>query len=177
MSFWGLSNEGSVAMKSFLQGSLLGPVLMGLLLLSGCSRQEESLLMVPQLRPPAGRQLLVYNLDIPRGTYRTLHLAGSVLDLDIKNYCDSDVLVILRFYDKDGKFCGIGDLRPTNAFKEKAGSMFLAGGGGERRFSRKVRIPVAAVRVEIGMARYAGGKDRNVELHDFKEIAGLDSLE
>ena len=159
----------------FVRGLIFWPILM-MILLSGCY-QKVSLLSLPSQQLPGFRQQLLHKFDLPRGRkYRNLEFGGSVLDVDTKDYRHNDAIIIVRFVDEDGKSCGLGGLPPTTLFKERAGFVYLGGSESPRIFSRRVSIPEAAVRMEMGFSRFPYNNDRRVELNDFKCVVFSSAL-
>lgn len=149
-------------------GKFLFPVLMGVLvLLCGCAKQE-TVLSLPRQELPGMRQQLLRKFDLPSGAKnRDVDYNGFIAVGNDTNYCYNVAILIMRFFDGDGKPCGFGGLPPTTVFREKAGFRYLSGGGGApRSFSGRVRVPEKATSFEIGLSRYHN--DLQVELRDFR---------
>lgn len=145
---------------------LLFLVLTAIALLCGCARQETPLTL-PKTELPSPRQQLLRQFELPRGMLRwTLEFNGCLDVVDEGKRSGNAAILILRFFDDQGKNCDFSGLPPTKIFKEPAGFRYLPAGGGPKRFSFSVPVPDRAVRAEVGLSLF--NNDWHIELRDFQ---------
>lgn len=124
---------------------IINVVLLGTLLaLAGC-RGKHSVQLPPVSSP------LLYSVTNVQGAV-SLDISGAIKARKSSEYNRKAGILLVKFFDGEGKYCGSEDL--TYSAKFGCGYRYLAAGSKPERFLCKVKIPAQAVRAEIGIARF-----------------------
>lgn len=93
-----------------------------------------------------------------------LEISGTSKLYGATNFNSRAGIMLVRFFDKDGNYCGSGDMRMSPQFK--CGHDYFAVGPEPRQFSKKVKIPSEADSVTVSVSRYRN--DFDVRVAGFK---------
>ena len=140
-------------------------VAMMCMLLCGCAKREIPL-SLDKVELPERKQQILRRFDVSREiTCKTLECRGLMDVVDKTKRSELAAILILRFFDEEGKLCSFSGLPTTKIFGAPAAYRYLPAGGGPRTFSIKVSIPETAAKVEVGLWRCHNWK---IALQDFQ---------
>ena len=133
-------------------------VVMMCTLLCGCAKREIPL-SLDKIELPDRKQQILRRFNVSREiTCKTLECRGFIDVADKTKRSDLAAILILRFFDNEGKLCSFSGLPITKILGVPAAYRYLPVGGGTRPFSIKVFIPETAATVEVGLWRCCNWK-------------------